>query len=55
MYIGVNGSQIAGVKLHFLAFYHLNGTYCFLHYFVQYRLLLNGSSALRVVMLKAVS
>lgn len=41
MYICVNGSQIAGVKLDFVLrffffFYH-NGTFVF-HYFVQYTL-----------------
>lgn len=36
MYISVNGSRIAGVKL-FCIFYHLNGIFIF-HYFVQYTL-----------------
>lgn len=39
MYICLNGSQIAGVKLDFvlLFYFHYNGTFVF-HYFVQYTL-----------------
>lgn len=63
MYISVNGSQIAGVKLGkkiVLHFYHLNGIFIF-HYFVQYTLEMDHlrfvakENALHVVMLKSVS
>lgn len=61
MYICVNGSQIAGVKLDFvLLFFHHNGTFVF-HYFCAIYSQ-NGPSAfcskgneLHVVMLKSVS